>query len=170
MGLTTAVGNNICCGLGLHVSISHLLARARAHTHTQVRGHVTMTWKVDHSIKLPFCLSVPALRSGQVTHTQHTHTHTQRLSVGAGAEIGAGAPCARGTAGGEREGRGREGGWEGMRWVAWMFRVTVCVVCARAERGRMRCVCLCLCVSVCVCERDGVCMCVCMRCVVCICV
>jgi len=31
----------------------------------KVRGHVTMTWNVEESIKLPFCLCVPPLRAGQ---------------------------------------------------------------------------------------------------------
>ena len=31
----------------------------------KVRGHVTMTWLVEESVKLPFCLSVPPLRAGQ---------------------------------------------------------------------------------------------------------
>ena len=31
----------------------------------KVRGHVTMTWLVEDTIKLPFCLSVPPLRPGQ---------------------------------------------------------------------------------------------------------
>ena len=30
-----------------------------------MRGHVTMTWLVEDTIKLPFCLSVPPLRPGQ---------------------------------------------------------------------------------------------------------
>ena len=33
-----------------------------------VRGHVTMTWLVEDTIKLPFCLSVPPLRSGQCSY------------------------------------------------------------------------------------------------------
>ena len=30
-----------------------------------MRGYVTMTWLVEDTIKLPFCLSVPPLRAGQ---------------------------------------------------------------------------------------------------------
>ena len=32
---------------------------------SKVRGHVTMTWLVEDSVKLPFCLSVPPLHAGQ---------------------------------------------------------------------------------------------------------
>jgi hypothetical protein len=47
----------------------------------KVRGHVTMTWKVDQTIKLPFCLSVPALRVGQCNYdiTDHAGVVVARL-------------------------------------------------------------------------------------------
>jgi len=52
------------------LSVSNLFRRANHSVEddeggAKVRGHVTMTWNVEQSIKLPFCLSVPPLRTGQ---------------------------------------------------------------------------------------------------------
>jgi hypothetical protein len=70
ISLTPTSSSSTSSTLARSWSGGNLFRRAKPDTDDEesggkVRGYVTMTWLVEDSIKLPFCLSVPPLRAGQ---------------------------------------------------------------------------------------------------------